>query len=157
MVAGLAAAAGAVLIGVDSIAVVLTIGLAFFVMAAIAIRFIEVVGARPERPLAATRKVVGNEPGYWGGQVAHIGIALMAISLATTNGLAVRETVTIEQKVRARRWIAKWTSITLDKELYQELGKVLAGVILSELKEGDAAGHDCSTTGLISHFISRLE
>ena len=38
-----------------------------------------------------------------------------------------------------------------------ELGKVLAGVILSELKEGDAAGHDCSTTGLISHFISRQE
>ncbi len=36
-----------------------------------------------------------------------------------------------------------------------ELGKALAGVILSELKEGDAAGHDCSTTGLIAHFISR--
>jgi cytochrome c-type biogenesis protein CcmF len=97
MVAGLAAAAGAVLVGVDSGAVVLTIGLASFVVAAIAIRFIEVVGARPEGPLSATRKVVGNDPGYWGGQVAHIGIALMAISLATTNGLAVRETVTIEQ------------------------------------------------------------
>jgi len=36
------------------------------------------------------------------------------------------ETVTLEQKVRARRWIAKWTSITLEKELYQEQGKVLA-------------------------------
>ena len=38
-----------------------------------------------------------------------------------------------------------------------ELGKVLAGVILPELLQGDPAGHDCSTTGLISHYISRLE
>jgi glucose-6-phosphate isomerase len=36
-----------------------------------------------------------------------------------------------------------------------ELGKVLAGVILPELKKGETAGHDCSTTGLISHFLSR--
>jgi glucose-6-phosphate isomerase len=35
-----------------------------------------------------------------------------------------------------------------------ELGKVLAGVILPELKKGETAGHDCSTTGLISHFLS---
>jgi len=36
-----------------------------------------------------------------------------------------------------------------------ELGKVLAGVILPELEKGETAGHDCSTTGLISHFLSR--
>jgi glucose-6-phosphate isomerase len=35
-----------------------------------------------------------------------------------------------------------------------ELGKVLASVILPELKKGQTAGHDCSTTGLISHFLS---
>ena len=34
-----------------------------------------------------------------------------------------------------------------------ELGKVLAGVILPELKKGETAGHDCSTAGLISHFL----
>jgi glucose-6-phosphate isomerase len=38
-----------------------------------------------------------------------------------------------------------------------ELGKVLAGVILPELEQGKYAGHDCSTAGLISHFVSRLE
>jgi len=36
-----------------------------------------------------------------------------------------------------------------------ELGKVLAGVILTELKKGETAGHDCSTTGLISHFLAQ--
>jgi len=35
-----------------------------------------------------------------------------------------------------------------------ELGKVLAGVILPELIKGETAGHDCSTTGLVSHFLS---
>jgi glucose-6-phosphate isomerase len=35
-----------------------------------------------------------------------------------------------------------------------ELGKVLASVILPELKNGETAGHDCSTTGLVSHFLS---
>lgn len=42
-------------------------------------------------------KVVGNDMSYWGGQVAHIGVALVAISLATTSGLAVREGVTIDR------------------------------------------------------------
>ena len=36
-----------------------------------------------------------------------------------------------------------------------ELGKTLAGVILPELEKGEADGHDCSTAGLISHFVSR--
>ncbi|MBT8052311.1 MAG: glucose-6-phosphate isomerase [Gammaproteobacteria bacterium] len=37
-----------------------------------------------------------------------------------------------------------------------ELGKTLAGVILPELERGEvAAGHDCSTAGLISHFLAR--
>jgi glucose-6-phosphate isomerase len=38
-----------------------------------------------------------------------------------------------------------------------ELGKALAGVILPELKTGESAGHDCSTTGLLNHFISRQD
>jgi cytochrome c-type biogenesis protein CcmF len=41
--------------------------------------------------------VVANDRGYWGGQLSHIGLAIVAISLATTNGLAIRGTVTIEQ------------------------------------------------------------
>jgi cytochrome c-type biogenesis protein CcmF len=41
--------------------------------------------------------VFGNDLGYWGGQVSHIGLAFVAIALATTSGLAVRETVAISQ------------------------------------------------------------
>ena len=36
-----------------------------------------------------------------------------------------------------------------------ELGKVLAKVILPELETGSTGDHDCSTQGLIAHFVSR--
>jgi cytochrome c-type biogenesis protein CcmF len=94
---GLGSGALAVALGLDSVGVVITLVIAAFVVTAIAIRFIEVVRARPESLLRASRKVVGNDSGYWGGQVAHIGVALIAVALATTNGLAVRDTVSIDQ------------------------------------------------------------
>ncbi len=89
------AAATAVLVGVRSVGVVITVGLAVFVISAIVGRLVTVVRARPEGPLRGVGVVVRNDAGYWGGQLSHVGVALVAIALATTNGLAVRETVTI--------------------------------------------------------------
>jgi cytochrome c-type biogenesis protein CcmF len=95
MAIGLVAGAAAVGIGIDSLAVVITIVLGVFVMAAIGIRFVEVARKRPEGFLSASSVVFGSDRGYWGGQVSHIGLALVAISLATTSGLAVRNTVAL--------------------------------------------------------------
>lgn len=94
---GLVTGAVAVLAGLDSVGVLVTLVIAVFVIGALVIRFVEVVAARPEGILGASRKVVANDPGYWGGQLAHLGIALVAIALATTSGLAVREVVRINQ------------------------------------------------------------
>jgi cytochrome c-type biogenesis protein CcmF len=94
---GLVTGAFAVAVGVDSIPVVITISLAVFVISAIVIRFFEVVRQRPEGIPLASAKVFGNDLGYWGGQVSHIGLAFVAIALATTSGLAVRETIAISQ------------------------------------------------------------
>ena len=63
--------------------------------AAITIRFFELAHRRSESFLPASMKVFGNDPGYWGGQVSHVGLVLVAISLATTSGLAVRDTVVL--------------------------------------------------------------
>ncbi|MGI9585879.1 MAG: heme lyase CcmF/NrfE family subunit [Acidimicrobiia bacterium] len=101
LMVGLLAGAGAVVLGVRSLSVVLAIVLAVFVISAIVVRYVSVVSARPEGFGAAAYKVVRNESGYWGGQIAHIGIALIAISLATTNGLAIRDTVTVDQGAAA--------------------------------------------------------
>lgn len=97
MVAGLVAGAIAVALGLDAVGVVTTLVLATFVISALVIRFVEVVAARPEGALASSRKIVAYDPGYWGGQVAHLGVALVAIALATTNGLAVRDMVSVDQ------------------------------------------------------------
>lgn len=97
MVLGLWAAALVVLVGVRSWSVILAIALAAFIVAAIVERYAAVVRARPEGLGTAALKVVRNDSGYWGGQLAHIGVALIAISLATTNGLALREIVTVDR------------------------------------------------------------
>lgn len=94
---GLVVGALSVAVGVDSLPVVLTISLAVFVIVAILARFWQVTRGRPEAIPAAARKVFVNEKAYWGGQVAHIGLVLTAIALATTSGLAIRETVSLSQ------------------------------------------------------------
>ena len=94
-VVGLVVGAGVVLLGIDSVAVVLTVVLVVFILTAIVVRYVSVVRSRSESTLTSAAKVLRNEPGYWGGQIAHIGIALMALSIATSGGLATREAVTL--------------------------------------------------------------
>ncbi|GMQ94136.1 MAG: heme lyase CcmF/NrfE family subunit [Acidimicrobiia bacterium] len=94
-IAGLVVGAGAVLRGINSVSVVLTFILVVFILTAIVGRYVEVVRSRPEPILTAAVKVARNEPGYWGGQIAHVGIALMALSIATSGGLATREAVAL--------------------------------------------------------------
>ena len=45
---------------------------------------------------AAFGGIVRREPGYWGGQLSHLGLALAAVAIATTSSLAVREEVRID-------------------------------------------------------------
>ncbi len=44
---------------------------------------------------SAAGRVISREPGYWGGQISHVGIALVAVAIAASSGLAVRQTVEI--------------------------------------------------------------
>jgi cytochrome c-type biogenesis protein CcmF len=96
-VVGLIAGALAVVSGIDSTSVVLTIVLTFFVITAIVVRFVSVVRSRPGSSIKASGNVLRNEPGYWGGQMAHVGIALMALAIATTGGLATRSLVALNR------------------------------------------------------------
>jgi len=96
-VVSLIAGALTVVSGIDSLSVVVTIVLTTFVVTAIVVRFVTVVHSRPESVFSAVPKVLRNEPGYWGGQIAHIGIALMALAIATTGGLATRDLIALDQ------------------------------------------------------------
>jgi cytochrome c-type biogenesis protein CcmF len=83
--------------GIDSTSVVLTIVLTFFVVTAIIVRFVSVVRSRPGSRIKASGKALRADSGYWGGQMAHIGIAAIALAIATTGGLATRGVVALNQ------------------------------------------------------------
>lgn len=95
IVVGLVAGAFAVLIGVHSIPVVLLVVLGVFVIATIAGELVrqlaKVEGSRP----VAIGRLLRRDPGYWGGQISHIGVAVLAIAIAASSGLALREQVNL--------------------------------------------------------------
>ena len=98
VVAGLATAAFAIVSGVRSIPVVIAVALGGFVIGVIVRHFavrVMAVRASGVPTVKAAGKVINQEPGYWGGQLSHIGLALVAVAIATTSGLAVRQTVEI--------------------------------------------------------------
>jgi cytochrome c-type biogenesis protein CcmF len=95
-VVALAAGAALVLAGVRAASVVLVTIPAAGVVAAAAGRLLVAVRHRPlgRRPAAAWR-VLRATPGYWGGQLAHVGVALVAVAVAVTGALGTRQQVTL--------------------------------------------------------------
>ncbi|MDH5295093.1 MAG: cytochrome c biogenesis protein CcsA, partial [Acidimicrobiia bacterium] len=45
---------------------------------------------------AETRRMVNADPGYWGGQLSHIGVALVALGLAFAGNLSAHTEITLE-------------------------------------------------------------
>jgi cytochrome c-type biogenesis protein CcmF len=96
--AALVAGAVAVLAGVRSTGVVLVTVLAGFVVAGVVRTFAVRVGAvaRSGVPApAAAARVLRSEPGYWGGQISHLGLALLALGIAASSVLAARQEITL--------------------------------------------------------------
>jgi cytochrome c-type biogenesis protein CcmF len=135
---GLVGGALAVAVGVDSLSVVIMIALGTFVIAAITIRFFEVSSRRPEGFPTAATKVFRNDLGYWGGQVAHVGLALVAIALATTSGLAVRDRVALSPGESAV--VSGYCVQYLEPFSRAEPNRVVQGVRVALMDEA------CSTT-----------
>ena len=103
---GLLTGAAAVVVGVRSVPVVIVIVLGVFVIATLVAHFVARVGARTRtagesRRMAAAGLVI-REPGFWGGQLSHLGVALAAIAIATTSGIAVRDEVRLAVGEQAR-------------------------------------------------------
>jgi len=95
-VAALAAGAALVLAGVRSASVVLVAILAAGIAAAALGRLAAAVRHQPpRRRLAAAGRVLYGNPGYWGGQLAHVGVALVAVAIAVTGAFGARQQVTL--------------------------------------------------------------
>ncbi len=92
-----AAVVGAVtvVIGVRSVPTVVAVVLGSFVISVIVRHFwTQLAPARSEgHALSSAGRMLRRDAGYWGGQIAHIGLALVAIAIATSTALAVRQEV----------------------------------------------------------------
>lgn len=86
------AAAATVLAGVRSPGVVAVVALATGI-AATTVR--QAVVTAPARTPAGIWRLLRGRRGYWGGQLAHLGVALFAVVVAVSSGLAERSTVTL--------------------------------------------------------------
>ncbi|MEN8235627.1 MAG: cytochrome c-type biogenesis CcmF C-terminal domain-containing protein [Actinomycetota bacterium] len=94
--AGLFVAALTFVSGVRSISIIAIVGLAGFAIANIVAFYVHQAGRAHHggKPwIAALGSTIRNDKGFWGGQIAHIGIALAAVAIGTTSVLAVRTEV----------------------------------------------------------------
>ena len=95
----LAAGVGAVVLGVRSVPTVAIVVLGAFVISTI----LRLLGVQVRRRMTASgegagqamRRVLTGDPGFWGGQIAHVGFALVAVGIAASTALAVRQEVTL--------------------------------------------------------------
>ena len=89
------AAAGSVVAGLRPISVVATVALAAFVIAGILRHAHEVARNRPNSYPSELLRLLRSDPGYWGGMISHIGIALIAVAIAFSGSFGVRQEVTL--------------------------------------------------------------
>jgi len=94
LLGGSAATATLVLAGVRSVGVLAVAFLAVS-MAAATVRQV-LVSAPGRRPRDVLRLVCGQRD-YWGGQLAHLGVALVAVVIAVSGALATRATLTLDR------------------------------------------------------------
>jgi cytochrome c-type biogenesis protein CcmF len=88
--------AASALLGVHAITVLLTVFLAALIVAGIAALAHERASkAESSYPIAFGR-LFTKDPGFWGGMVAHIGVALVAVAIAFSGSFEVRETITFD-------------------------------------------------------------
>lgn len=95
----LASGAGAVVLGMRSTYVVTVLVLSVFVVSVI-VRLLwaqsaSVVDKKGSSRIKALANVTRSDAGFWGGQLAHVGVAVMALSIAVSANLVERETLTI--------------------------------------------------------------
>ncbi|MEA2010719.1 MAG: cytochrome c-type biogenesis CcmF C-terminal domain-containing protein [Actinomycetota bacterium] len=93
---GLVIAALAVVTGITSVSVVAIMGLAGFVIGnVVAFYFHQASRSHGggKSWASALLSTIRNDMGFWGGQLAHVGLALAAVAIATTSVLAIRTEV----------------------------------------------------------------
>ncbi|MFP5252230.1 MAG: heme lyase CcmF/NrfE family subunit [Actinomycetes bacterium] len=95
LLVGLATGAAAVGLGLRNGYVVAVLGLAVAIAAAAGLQLVRDAAAVPGGRAAAMLRVVARRPGFWGGQLAHLGVAVVAVAIAVSSTLGRHDVVTL--------------------------------------------------------------
>ena len=96
LVAGLVAGATLVVTGVSVVSVVVVGILATTVVGAVVVDAATSLRHLPGRRLRAWGRLVRRNRGWWGGQLAHVGVAVTAFAIAITGALGTEISVTLD-------------------------------------------------------------
>jgi cytochrome c-type biogenesis protein CcmF len=94
LLAGSLVSAGLVMAGVRSVAVV-AVALLATAIATASLR--QLLTTAPDRRPASLLRLVRKQRGYWGGQLSHLGLVLLALGIAVSADLSERTTATLGQ------------------------------------------------------------
>jgi cytochrome c-type biogenesis protein CcmF len=124
---GLAAGALAVLAGMRGPAMILVVVLGAVVVAGIATTFGHELGPASAGPWHRRAAAVFlRRPGYWCGQVAHVGIVIVAVGIAASSSFAIRDTVLLRSGSEAR--VGSYSLRLLDNFTKPEPNRTVSGV-----------------------------
>jgi cytochrome c-type biogenesis protein CcmF len=82
--------------GLRAVTVLGTVALATLIVSSIAASLHRAARARPGRYAVEVGRVMNSDPGFWGGMVAHVGVALVAVAIAFSGSFDARETITLD-------------------------------------------------------------
>jgi cytochrome c-type biogenesis protein CcmF len=83
-------------LGVRSITVLTAFGFAVLIVSAIVRQAHATARTRSESYGRAVAGLYRSDPGYWGGMVSHVGVALVAVAIAFSGSFDSRDTVTLD-------------------------------------------------------------
>ncbi|MCP4304045.1 MAG: heme lyase CcmF/NrfE family subunit [bacterium] len=138
LLAGLVAGAVAVTAGIESIPVVMIVALGVFVIATVIKEFAKQVGKLAGSKIAAAGRVLRRDPGYWGGQIAHIGVAFLAVGIAASSGLASRDQIRVS--VGEAIEVDDYCIVYEEATSRTEPNRLVTGARL-DLRDADCTGH----------------
>lgn len=129
---GLLVGAGMVVVGIRDAWPILSISAATFVSAVLLRHFVtqarQSASQRQEPMRQAMARMVRKDPNYWGGQMSHLGVAIIAIGIAASGGLSSTSEVTLSPGERAS--IAGYTVTYVTPFQTQEVNRLVQGARL---------------------------
>ena len=128
-------AAGVVLLGMRSITALLTVALATLVVSAIARNAHVMARTRPGGYLRGLGFLFRSDPGYWGGMIAHTGVALVAVAIAFSGSFDSRAEITLSPGASAE--FDGYTITYVEPFAYEEAHRTVIGAEFTLSRGGD--------------------